>query len=166
MSMLHSTKQILVINKKIHSSIPPILWKKEKNLCKCKDISFNSQIFWEKNDELPLFFLFTMFQTGKKAVRLLWKWHFGRMKQQVSWWVWKSHFCARSTRALFPECDGVVQNSTTALCYMYKAVVFGWAEPFVVFYFTRTTRYLLVLQNCCGLLILRIYCPLASCVSE
>ncbi len=71
MSMLHSTKQILVINKKIHSSIPPILCKIEKNLCKCKDISFNSQIFWKKNDELPLFFLFTMFQTGKKAVCLL-----------------------------------------------------------------------------------------------
>lgn len=33
-------------------------------------------------------------------------------------------------------------------------------------YLTSTTRYLLVLQNCCGLLILNTYCPLASGVSE
>ena len=66
MSMLHSTKQILVINKKIHSSIPPILCKIEKNLCKCKDISFNSQIFWKKMMNYLYFSCLQCFKLEKK----------------------------------------------------------------------------------------------------
>lgn len=46
--MLHSTKQILVINKKIHSSIPPILCKIEKNLCKVKIFLLIAKFFGKK----------------------------------------------------------------------------------------------------------------------
>lgn len=49
-------------------------------------------------------------------------------------------FLCSGPRALFPECDGVVQNSTTALCMQHKAVVFGWAELFVVFLFYENNK--------------------------